>query len=50
MTNGWLVRGMTAAVEGSEVWAVHYEIKVSEQFLTQSAQVINVSSSGGSAG
>jgi hypothetical protein len=45
-TDGWLVRGMTAADEGSEVWAVRYEIKISEQWLTQSAHVVTVSSSG----
>jgi len=45
-THGWLVRGMTAALEGSEAWAVHYEIKVNEQWLTQSAHVVNVSSGG----
>ena len=45
-TDGWLVRGMTAAVEGSDIWAVRYEIKISEQWLTQSAQVVNVSSGG----
>jgi hypothetical protein len=37
---------MTAAVEGSEVWAVRYEIKVSEEWVTQSAHVVSVSRSG----
>ncbi len=37
---------MTAALEGSEAWAVRYEIKVSEQWLTRSADVVNLSSGG----
>lgn len=46
MADGWLVRGMTAAVEGSEALAVRYEIEVSERWLTRSAHVVNVSSGG----
>jgi hypothetical protein len=42
MASGLLVRGVTAAVEGSDAWAVRYEIEVSEQWLTRSAHVTNV--------
>lgn len=46
MTVGWLVRGMTAAVEGTEAWSVRYEITVSEHWLTRSARVVTISGLG----
>ena len=46
MPGGWLVTGMTAAVEGSVAWAVRYEIEVSEQWLTRSAHIATVSGAG----
>jgi hypothetical protein len=44
--DGWLVRGMTAAVEGTEAWAVRYDITVSEHWLTRSAHIVTISSFG----
>jgi uncharacterized protein len=46
VVDGWLARGMTAAVDGPEAWAVRYEIQLSEQWLTRSACVVNISSDG----
>jgi hypothetical protein len=44
--DGWLVTGMTAAVEGVAAWAVRYEIAVSSDWLTRSAHIVNVSEGG----
>jgi hypothetical protein len=41
--DGWLVRGTTAAVEGTDAWAVRYEITVSQDWLTRSAHIVTMS-------
>lgn len=41
--DGWLVRGTTAAVEGTDAWAVRYEITVDQHWLTRSAHIVTMS-------
>jgi uncharacterized protein len=45
-TDGWLIKGMTAAYEHPRAWAVHYEIVVSREWLTRSARIVSLSGGG----
>jgi hypothetical protein len=41
--DGWLVRGTTTAVEGTDAWAVRYGITVGQDWLTRSAHIVTMS-------
>jgi hypothetical protein len=44
--DGWQLEGDTAAVEDGEAWAVHYDVAATRDWLTRSARVSGLASSG----